>query len=181
LLADPIDFAVNCELAPDPDGDGWLAPEDCDPLDPAVHPGAGEIVGNTIDEDCTDGPLYLRVVAPVSYRVADRKRPPGVRFVKLRISEVRAGDKLVITCKGGKRKGCAFARKTINATASTRRVDIAKPLKRRYLARGVVLELRLTRPLEIGRVQRFTVLRKGRVRSELLCLNVGAKTPTACA
>jgi len=37
--------------APDQDGDGWSAPEDCDDSDPAYHPGAAE-------DDCTDPADY---------------------------------------------------------------------------------------------------------------------------
>ena len=35
----------------DGDADGWCAPEDCAPLDPAVHPGVAELC-NGVDDDC---------------------------------------------------------------------------------------------------------------------------------
>lgn len=44
------------EGCPDADGDGWDAPEDCDDEDSAVNPGASELCGSGVDEDC-DGLL----------------------------------------------------------------------------------------------------------------------------
>ena len=41
----------------DQDGDNWLVPEDCDDLDPLVHPGQLEIVGNGRDDDCNPATL----------------------------------------------------------------------------------------------------------------------------
>ncbi len=59
-LAVQVDPAAPC---PDADGDGWsacdasCAPEgtecgDCDDTDPGVHPGAEDVCGNGVDEDC---------------------------------------------------------------------------------------------------------------------------------
>jgi MYXO-CTERM domain-containing protein len=53
------------------DGDGWADCDECDDTDSAVHPGAEEICGDAIDEDC-DG--LAPPCAPVQLGAA---QPPG--------------------------------------------------------------------------------------------------------
>jgi hypothetical protein len=36
----------------DDDGDGTASADDCDDLDPAVHPGAREVIGDEVDQNC---------------------------------------------------------------------------------------------------------------------------------
>ena len=176
VFADLADFTENCEVAPDVDGDGSLPPADCAPANPAIHPAAGEIVGNNVDEDCKDGPLYLRVVSPIGYGIA--KRGTSVRFTRLVVSEVRAGDKIEVRCST-KKRGCPFTKKTVTGKSGRRSVSLVSMFKKRYLKRGAVVEIRVLRANQIGRVQKLTVAR-GKLTSQLLCLNVGATRPTRC-
>jgi Ca2+-binding RTX toxin-like protein len=180
LLADPGDSAVNCEIAPDRDGDGVLDDADCAPDDPAVHPGAGEIPGNAIDEDCVGGPQYLRVLSSASFSVARRAKRSQARFTRLVVREVQAGDAVEIRCRGGRRKGCPFTRRALTVRPGTTTVNVGRRLKRRDLHRGATVEIRVTRPNQIGRVVRLTVGRRGVVTSTGLCLPIGARTPGPC-
>ena len=41
----------------DEDGDGSGVDVDCDDADPDIHPGAADITGNSVDEDCSGAPL----------------------------------------------------------------------------------------------------------------------------
>lgn len=50
--ADTADTADTGEPAVDADGDGFGPDVDCDDTDPAVHPGAVEVPGDGIDNDC---------------------------------------------------------------------------------------------------------------------------------
>jgi Ca2+-binding RTX toxin-like protein len=177
VFADPTDDTTGCEVAPDVDGDRSLPPADCAPNDPAIHPGAGEIVGNAVDEDCTGGPQYLRVVSPIGYGIA--KRGTSVRFTRLVVTELRAGDRIEVRCTT-KKKGCPFSRKTVTVRAGRNSANLRSMFKKRFLKRGAVVEIRVLRANEIGRVQRLTVAR-GKFTSRLLCMNVGATSPTRCA
>ncbi len=178
LYADPGDGATNCEIAPDRDGDGTLNEQDCGPDNPAIHPGAGEIVGNNVDEDCAGGPQYLRVSATVGYSAT--RRGNSAKFIKLTVNEIRRGDTIELRCTGGKSKGCPFSKKA-QTGKSKAKINLLPLLKQRYLKRNAVLEVRVTRPNEIGRVVRLKVGKRGAIKSEPLCLAVGAAKPSKCS
>jgi Ca2+-binding RTX toxin-like protein len=58
VTADAADELVNCEyplVVVDGDGDGFTTEEDCDDKDPAIRPGATDVPGNGVDEDCSGG------------------------------------------------------------------------------------------------------------------------------
>jgi hypothetical protein len=120
------------------------------------------------------------VVSPIGYNIARRPKRSQTRFTRLVVSEVQPGDRIELRCKGGKRKGCPFAKKTRIGKAGKPSVNLVKLLKKRWLHKGAVLEIRLLRANQIGRVQRLKIVRRGLVKGELLCLSVGATTPTRC-
>jgi hypothetical protein len=177
VLADPDDFATACEAAPDRDGDGILNQDDCAPDNPAVHPGAGEVFGNALDEDCAGGPGYFRVASGIGFRFAARKRPPRIRFQSLRVTALRAGDRIEVRCRG---KGCPFRLKRRTAQAGRPSVNLVSLFKRRFLRRGAVVEVRVLRENFIGRVLQLKVTNRPDIKQTALCLGVGATTPGRC-
>ena len=179
VLADPDDGVSNCEVAPDRDGDGYLNEADCAPDDRAVHPGAGEIYGNAVDEDCKDGPGYFLVDSPITFKTTTRSRPQRVRFVSMRVASVRPGDRIELRCKG-KGTGCPFTVKRVTGASGRTTVNLAKFFKKRYLRKGAIVEIRVLRTNHIGKVLRLEIVKKADVKQTRLCLGVGAATPGRC-
>lgn len=176
ILADLTDSAENCEIAPDRDGDGTANEADCAPDDPAVHPGAGEIFGNPVDEDCVGGPNYLRVDAGVKFTYTKRKVPAAIRWKRFRVVALDAGDQIEVRCRG---KGCAFKRARRTAGTSSA-IDITKLFKKRFLSKGAVVEIRITRENQIGIVRILKVVKGPKVKETRRCLPVGSTTPGPC-
>jgi hypothetical protein len=96
--------------------------------------------------------------------------------VRLVVKHVPAGARVRMRCRGA---GCPFG-----STSVTRRRDgravLTGRLRGARLAPGTVLEIRITAPLAIGKVVRFTV-RSGAVpRFTVRCLAPGSKRPVRC-
>ena len=172
VFGDPADSTQNCELAPDADGDGHLVPADCQPLNPLIHPAAGEVFGNAVDENCDGVASYLSVDASLTFRSASKRGPTRARLFPFRATRLLAGDRVEVRCKGS---GCPF--KTKAATARGGTVDIGKLLKKRYLRSGATLEVRILRANQNGKVVRYKVAKSGKITSTPLCLPFGGATP----
>ena len=183
VYADLGDSTTNCEVAPDPDGDGYIAPADCGPNDPNIHPGAPEIYGNDVDEDCKDGPGYLLIPDGINFKWKGAKSTRGAVLTQLRITSVHAGDAIRVTCKGGKSKGCPYKSKSATGQAGHPTVNLLGPFKKRVLRPGAVITVSVTVPEQIGRVIRYTVRKSGRsvsVSNLSQCLRPHATAPSHC-
>jgi Putative metal-binding motif len=161
----------------DCDGDGSLKIVDCDDANPAVHPGAADIPGNPVDEDCAGGPAgYEPLDTTVSYTYAFSGR--RTVFTQLLVRKVEAGSTVRTTCRG---LGCPFASKTRKVAVASRRLNIAGPMRRAKLGRGARLEVRVTKAGSIGVLRRLTVRAARRPpASAELCLPPGAPRPVRC-
>jgi hypothetical protein len=162
--------------AADADGDGVLTPADCGPTNPRIFPGADDVPGDGVDQDCRGG--------DAAYAVLDRAfafshvfTGAWTRFTSLLVRPVREGDVLRLTCKG---RGCPLRDKTYPVNKSARRRSLLKPLAGAKLRKGAVVVLAVSRPQTLGRVYRWTV-RPGKPPSvSRKCLVPGAKKATAC-
>ena len=185
--ADQLSGCEDVELPPSPaaagavapvidaDGDGVVAGVDCDDTRAGVRPGARDVPGNRVDEDCAGGDA-APALAPGRLSFEFLAFSNGsTKATKLLVRGLARGGRAELRCKG---RPCAFRRRVARpnraGTANLRR------LVKRRLRVGAVLEVRLTAPGAIGRVIRFR-MRDGRLpKRTSLCLPPGAAKPGRC-
>jgi hypothetical protein len=158
----------------DADGDGVSPPADCADNNVTVRPGAPEVPGNQIDENCDGRDAPGRVMAQISsYFQLTGKGAPRVR--RLRVTEAPAGATVRVGCIN---KGCRFKARSVSVTPAGR-ANLTRLFKGR-LRFGTVLEVRITAPNMIGKVVRYKIRRDVEVKSVRLCLPPGASKPRKC-
>jgi Putative metal-binding motif len=157
----------------DRDADGSSPPADCWDTNATVRPGAREVPGNGVDDDCAGGDRPARITATVAngFRVTRK----GARVLRLRVRDAPAGARVTVRCLG---KRCRFKRRTAtvrpNGTVDLRR------LVRRRLPPGTTLEVRVVAANSIGKVVRFRIIRGLIPEGRTLCLPPGASRPARC-
>ncbi len=190
LTSETAKVSLNVAAAAiDVDRDGVSPPADCDDNNAAARPGAIEVPGNAVDEDCVGGPAAAigRIVSGVDYYF-DARNPKFTKVDQLVVKDLIAGSTVQVTCKG---KGCRFSSKKKTFAKATAKFDArryfnftkkTKKKKRKIVSRlkaGTKIELRITAPNTIGKVVTFTTLKGKRPTLVVTCLPVGATTPQA--
>jgi hypothetical protein len=171
-ISDDADTRTSCEeIEGDADGDGVRRPADCDDTNPAIRPGAREIVGNAVDENCdtrADAFLGLGGVLRNAWAAAG----PRTVNTALNARDLPRGTRIEVRCSG---PGCAFKRVVRRVRRSSRSVDLHRPFRGRSLGRGAKVEIRVTRSGRIGRVLRFRIGAPGTPRVDFKCLPPGGR------
>jgi hypothetical protein len=162
----------------DADGDGVQVPADCNDANPAIRPGAKDIRGDGIDQNCDGRDGRIRVL---NRRIAGfwATYPGGyTKFTLLTVTPARVGDKVKLTCKG---PGCERKRKTVRVKKNARKLSMLKHLKGAKLRKGAVVQLRVTRPGTIGRANTWTIRAPKSPKLMRRCVQPGKKKPVPCS
>jgi hypothetical protein len=164
---------------PDRDRDGFPRPADCRDDRADIFPGARDKPGDRIDQDCSGRDARFPTLrARVSGFFAVFQRYSV--FTSLSVRNVDAGTTIRLRCRGGRDRGCPFRAKTRHVRRTTRNVNLLRTLKRARLERGVVFELRITKPGFVGKRTRWT-MRSPRVPKRTdRCLPPGSTRARRC-
>lgn len=186
---DGADSVAGCEYARrgdvpvpvDADGDGFVAGFDCNDADPAINPGAVDVPGDGIDQNCdgVDEPVpFVDFGLSLSFSKATTR---GRRATRLVLRELPSSHRVQVSCKTTKRyaKRCPFTRRTRRPSRAGN-VSLTSLFRKRVLPPGTTIELQITAPGFNGRVRRFTIRRVGAVRDQRLCLRQGTRIPRRC-
>jgi hypothetical protein len=182
-VVDAFDAVEGCErvtasraLMSDVDNDGIAAPLDCDDGNPLRRPGLPDAPEDGVDADCIAGdarfPQVRSTVSANFGAVGSR-----ARVIRLVASDVPDTATVTITCSG---RGCFRGTRSHSYPNGIRRADLTGNVRRLRLSRRSVLEIRILRAQTIGRVFRYTVGKRVRVSSSVLCLRPGATRSGAC-
>ena len=161
----------------DADGDGVSTPTDCNDGNAAVRPGARDVPGDGIDQNCDGRDGRLRVIDRSIAGFWATFAGPYTKFTALTVKPVRKGDTLKLTCKG---PGCESKGRTVKVKKGKRKLSMLRYLKGAQLRKGAVVRLRITRPGAIGRVNTWTIRAPQSPKLVRRCVQPGAKKPSRC-
>jgi hypothetical protein len=173
-------FTATAEFAaappnPDRDGDGVKNEADCQPDDPAVHPGAVDKPANGIDENCDGHDARARLLKIELKELVSRGVERGIMIVRLSIVVPR-GTTVLLRCS---RHGCRSSTKTVPGR-SGRRTYVVRGISRKVIRRNQYFSVYLTKPGFRGVYLRYRNV-GGKLKKARRCLKPATRKFTTCS
>jgi putative metal-binding protein len=165
----------------DRDRDGVLPPLDCDDRNAAHRPGATDVPGNGVDENCDGADSPLPAGAPPARLIATvanfwEAGTRVTRLVRMRVRDAPPGATVAVSCLA---RRCALRRRTV-ATGANGEASLMPMFRRHRLRVGTVVEIRISYPNTIGKVLRYKTRPRRLPKVRVLCLPPGAAKPAGC-
>ena len=163
-------------LAPavDRDGDGVSPPTDCLDTNSAVHPGAPEVAGNLLDDDCVGGDAPAKIGAVVTVKWEEH-RAGGVRLNRFEVKDAPPGAQIAVRCRGRR----CFKQRTTRAPRRAAPPSCGRA-SRAGCAPAGPLDVIVTAPNMIGKVRRYDVRKRDMTDGRTFCLLPGARNASRC-
>ena len=162
----------------DNDRDGVAAGPDCNDNESAIKPGAVEIRGNKVDENC-DGRAEPYPQGPATFTLTSSSVPGGrTRIKSLVVRQVNRAFAVRVRCTGG---GCrARVNRTFTVPPGSQKLSLTSRVSGMRLAPGATLSIKVSGSGYLSRVFVYT-MRRGRPPSRSArCANPGATATFAC-
>ncbi len=150
----------------DRDADGIPRPQDCDDTTATVRPGATEVIGNAVDENC-DG-----IIAPYpplvgSIQATWRKSGKNTRNLTLLAKGFPESAEISVVCTGV--SNCPKKKTVARVSAKAEKINLHRILGSRNFSSKAKIEVRVTRAQRIGRVLSFDIGTPGLPTVDFLC------------
>ncbi len=162
----------------DNDRDGVVAGPDCDDHDAAIKPGAAEVRGNTVDENC-DGRVEPYPRAPATTTLTSSSVRAGrTRIKSLVVRQVNRAFSVRVRCTGG---GCRTrVNRTFSVPPGRSKLSLTGMVHGLRLASGAKLSIKVSGNGYLSRVFVYTMRRGKPPARSARCANPGATATFAC-